>query len=322
MRTRPKLAATLLISLTWPAVASAAGMEQFGNAPLPASNFNEWPGVMLLVNDPSRVYQVWVNGDDRCYYRGDTAALNAALEHFARVGTALNVAVEDFARFGTAFDVALEDFARAGTKVREVVIRPGPGRTTSFHGKPVEFGWMLELVGGLARHQTTLDRGALVWSRHPRLEVYVGDDIRLDELRVPEGVKLLGLGELKRRNVEALGSTDPTVRGWGAGHLAHLDRYDERSASAIAKLLDDPDDWVRANAVSALAYLGARAKSALPALEGAREFSNGAYKKQYVERTAKAVEEIRGAKTDAVAERSHREVLRRIEEFLAARPGQ
>lgn len=294
MRTLPKLAATLLIPLMWPAVVSAAGMEQFGNAPLPASNFNQWPGVMLLVNDPSRVYQVWVNGDDRCYYRGDTAALNAALEHFAKVGTA----------------------------VREVVIRPGPGRTESFHGKPVEFGWMLELVGGLARHQTTLDRGGLVWSRHPRLEVYVGDDIRLDQLRVPDGAKLLGLGELKRRNVEALGSTDPTVRGWGAGHLAHLDRYDEQSALAIAKLLDDPDDWVRANAVSALTYLGARAKSALPALEGAREFSDGAYKKQYVERTAKAVEEIRGAKTDAVAERSQREVLRRIEEFLAARPGE
>jgi hypothetical protein len=294
IRTVHKCVAALLLPLAWPAVAWAAGQEQFGSAPLLAANYPEWPRVVALVNDPARVYHWWVNGNEQCYYRGDTAALNAALANFARVGA----------------------------EVHEVVIRPGPGRTRSFHGKPVEFGWMLHLVGGISRHQTTLDRGPLVWSRHPMLHVFVVDDIRLDQLQVPEGVRLIGLGELKRRNVEALGSSDQTVRGWGAGHLAELDPYDERSASAIAKLLDDPDDWVRASAVSALASLGATAKSSLPALEGARAFRSGPYKEQYEKRTTKAVEEIRGAKADSAGEKSHREALRRIEEFLAARRGE
>ena len=134
MRTVHKLVAALLLPLVWPAVAWALGEEHIGNAPLPAANYTEWPRVMALVNDPARVYQCWVNGNEHCYYHGDTAALNAALANFARVGA----------------------------EVREVVIRPGPGRRRSFHGEPVEFGWMLHLVGGDIRHETTLDRGSLV----------------------------------------------------------------------------------------------------------------------------------------------------------------
>jgi len=285
-----KSAAVLIVSLAWTAEAWARGEEHFGNAPLPAGNYNDWPRVVELVNDQSRVYHSWVNGNEHCYYQGGIAALNAALENFAKVGT----------------------------EVREVVVRPGPGRTKSFQGKPVEFGWMLHLVGGIARHQTKLDRGTLVWSKYPMLHVFVGDDMRLDQLKVPDGVKLIGLGELKRRNVEALGSRDLTVRGWGTGNLADLDRSDEQSASAIAKLLDDPDDWVRLNAAGALADFGSQAKAVLPALERTGEPRDGRLKDQLKKRVAKTVEEIRNAKADVAAERAHREALRRVEEFLTA----
>jgi hypothetical protein len=289
MRMISQIAAVLIVSLLWTAQAWALGEEHFGNAPLPSRNYQDWPRVAELVNDPSRVYHSWVNGNEHCYYQGGIAALNAALENFAKVGTEL----------------------------REVVVRPGPGQTKSFHGKPVEFGWMLHLVGGIARHQTKLDRGYLVWSKYPMLHIFVGDDMQLDQLKVPDGVKLIGLRELKRRNVEALGSSNPTVRGWGSGNLADLDRYDEQSATAIAKLLDDLDDWVRLNAAGALADFGSQAKAMLPALERAQP-RDGPLKDQLKERVTKAIEEIRSAKADVAAERAHREALRRLEEFLAA----
>jgi len=52
------------------------GEEHFGNAALNEANFQDWPGIMPLVNHPSRVYHSWVNGNEHFYYRGDTPALN------------------------------------------------------------------------------------------------------------------------------------------------------------------------------------------------------------------------------------------------------
>ena len=50
------------------------GEEHFGNRTLNELNYNKWPGIVLLVNDPSRVYHVWVNGNEKFFYRGDLAA--------------------------------------------------------------------------------------------------------------------------------------------------------------------------------------------------------------------------------------------------------
>src|SRR5436309_2184984 len=61
----------------------ALGEEDFGNAALNEANFQDWPGIMPLVNHPSRVYHTWVNGNEHFYYRGDIAALNDALRKFA-----------------------------------------------------------------------------------------------------------------------------------------------------------------------------------------------------------------------------------------------
>lgn len=61
----------------------AMGQEDFGNAALNEANFRDWPGIMPLVNHPSRVYHSWVNGNERFYYRGDAVALNDALRKFA-----------------------------------------------------------------------------------------------------------------------------------------------------------------------------------------------------------------------------------------------
>lgn len=113
---------------------------------------------------------------------------------------------------------------------------------------------------------TTLDQGSKVWSKSPTMTVCVGGGINLEKIEVSKGFSIVDLADLSRRYREALASKDKTVRGWGAGQLAHLDPYDAENLTAVARLLKDDDDWVRLNAVGALALFGKKAGPVLPTL--------------------------------------------------------
>ena len=278
--------ATLSVSIA--AELRAAGQETYGNETLSTANYTDWPGIEPVINDEHRTYHTWVNGNEHFYYRGDTAALNDFLKRFATAGT-----------------------------TREVVLRPAPAATKTFKGDPVEFDWMLHLVGGIAKHMTTLDKGDKVWPKHPVMHVYVGETIKLDELVIPKGVPAIGLAELKARHRDALDSTDKSVRGWSNGNLARLDRYDEQSAAAIAKNLAAEDGWVRTNAVLALAHFGAHAKATLPALRKARDDA-GETLQQQIDDTIATIEQ---AETDEAAAEKHAKSLRAIEDWLAQQAG-
>jgi len=266
----------------------ALGEETFGNAPLTDANYKDWPGIMPVVNHPSRVYHVWVNGNEHFYYRGDTAALNDTLRKFAE----------------------------ARSEVREVVLRPGPGEARSFdQTQKIPFGWKLHLIGGIARHVTTLEGGTKVWSPHPRLAVYVGGEVDLEKIEIPKGLTVAPLSQLKQSNRESLKSGDKTVRGWGAGELVALDPYDAESREAVMALLKDPDNWVRLNAVGVLPRFGKAAQPALPTL---REFLQGE-DAPLKAAAQKSIQEIEGAEDRAAAAREHQAMLQRIERFLARR---
>jgi hypothetical protein len=240
---------------------------------------------MPTVNHTSRVYHVWVNGNEQFYYRGNTAALNDALAKFAE----------------------------SKSEVREVVLRPGPGTTTSFDRKQqISFDWNLHLVGGIARHLTTLEQGSKVWSTHPVLTIYVSKAIDLAKVEIPEGLTVTSLNEVKKRTREGLTSKDKTVRGWSCGVLAALDAYDSESLKTISEMLNDEDDWVRLNAVTSLTVFGKKAQSALPRLRVLTETEN-AQQKEEVQKTIRTIEQ---AKESSAAEREHRQGLNQIERFL------
>src|SRR6185295_4946736 len=114
----------------------------------------------------------------------------------------------------------------------------------------------LQLIGGIARHLTTRDKGDRVWSPNPVLTVYISDPLLLNKLAIPKGVTVTSLADVKKRTREGLTSKDQTVRGWGCGVLAELDPYDTESRDAIAGLLADADNWVRLNAVMSLVPFG------------------------------------------------------------------
>lgn len=269
----------------------ALGEEDFGNEPLNAVNFNEWPGVMPVVNHPSRVYHQWVNGNEQCYYQGDVAALNDTLRKFAEVKT----------------------------ETRDVVLRPGPGQASSFDGsRKLPFSWHLQLYGGISKYVLGLPEGKKVWSDHPVLTVYTGGVIDLSKVEIPQGVTLLSVTEVKKRTREGLKSKDKTVRGWGAGVLASLDAYDPESREAVTVLLSDPDNWVRLNAAHSLPTFGKAAQPALPLLRKALETDD----KDLKDAAQGSIQQIEQAHSAPDAERQHQAQLALIDRFVARRKGQ
>lgn len=266
----------------------ALGEENFGNTAFNEANFQDWPGIMPLVNHPSRGYHRWVNGNEHFFYQGDTAALNDALRKFAA----------------------------SKVEVHEVLLRPAPAVVKSFdEAKTIAFNWNLHIIGGIARHLTTLDQGSKVWSITPTMTVCVGEGIDLEKIEIPQGVSIVDLTDLSRRYRGSLASSDKTVRGWGAGELAYLDPYDAENMTAIAKLLKDEDEWVRLNAAGVLAVFGKKAESVLPTLHEMLSTED----KQLKASIEKTIEAIRKAKDTAATEQEHDTIMKRIREFCDSR---
>lgn len=143
--------------------AFALATDEIGNAPLNELNYTEWKGIMPLVNDKARVYQVWVNGNEYFYFKGNTKTLNAALATFAKVEVKNHV----------------------------VVLRPGPIERRAIRDKSlIQFNWELHVIGGIARERATDDIEDLEWQKDPVLTIYIGGGIDLDKLEIPEDVTL------------------------------------------------------------------------------------------------------------------------------------
>jgi len=260
------------------------GIESFGNEPLFAANYRDWPGIMPLLEQPDRVYSTWVNGNENFYYSGSIDEFN---------------------------DV-MRKFAGADLKVHEVVLRPGPGIVNSWgNERRMEFSWHVNVRGGLSRHMTEEDKGDLVWSPHPTVSFYVTAETQLEELDIPEEITLLDLADVSKRVRLGLSSTDQTVRGWGAGVLARLDPYNETNLKAIVQLLDDDVDWVRLNAVSAIKVFGPKARVGVEALRRCLESDNARLR----ERAQQTLDEIDVADDTSDDEKRHQNLLKKITKF-------
>ena len=143
--------------------AFALATDEIGNKPLSELNYTEWKGIVPIVNDKARVYQVWVNGNESFYYKGTTKPLNAALATFAKVEVKNHV----------------------------VVLRPGPVERRAIRDKTlIHFNWELHVIGGIAVERATDDIEDLEWQKDPVLTIYIGGDIDLDKLEIPKGVTL------------------------------------------------------------------------------------------------------------------------------------
>ena len=100
---------------------SALRTSTYGNKELSAGNYTDWPGLVETINDKSRVFQVWVNGNESFSFSGDTDSINRLLQNFAK------------------------------TKVPQlnVILKPGPGPKLEHEGKNHNVDVELQVVGGI-----------------------------------------------------------------------------------------------------------------------------------------------------------------------------
>jgi len=152
----------LLMLLFVPSLCYALGTEEKGNRPLSELNYSDWKGIMPIVNAKSRVYQVWINGNEYLCYKGKTKELNEALATFAKVEVENHV----------------------------VVLRPGAADRRAFDKTLVSLNWEIHLLGGLAKSKATDDIENLDWQRDPVLTIYVTDEIDLEAIEIPKVVTL------------------------------------------------------------------------------------------------------------------------------------
>lgn len=269
----------------------AMGEETIGNKPLNDANYKNWPNLMPVINNQSRVYHTWVNGDEQFYFRGSTEQLNQLLA----------------------------DFSKLKSKKKEVLILPQREQVRSFDGKQsFEFNVSMHLVGGIAKHMAGRPKGNLYWPLEPQLTIYVTPETDLSELQIPGECQLVSLAEITKRYREGLSSGDRTVRGWGIGFLARVDPYNAQSLNTIAQLSQDVDSWVALNALGQIARFGPLAKDHLSMLRqigNNRVIANAERANQAVAEIDAACEPTALAKFNEL-ETTFREQTRLAQEFI------
>ena len=154
----------------------ALATEKFGNEPLSELNYPEWKGIMPIVNDKARVYNVWVNGNEHMFYKGTAKELNTALANFAKIEM----------------------------KEHLIVLRPGPGLRRSLDKKEIPYNWELHVIGGIAKSRATREKRDLYWFEDPVLTVHIDGDIDLEKLEIPKSVTVLDAPSDKDKEHEAI----------------------------------------------------------------------------------------------------------------------
>src|SRR5262245_47691959 len=152
-----KMTLALALCTALPTLALALATESFGNAPVVRQP--DWAdGVLEVVNLKSRVYSVWVNGNESFYYHGNADAINDALQKYAAIAGGAH----------------------------EVILLPGAGQGRSFNGKQIDFDWQLHVPSGIYK--------AVFKKTDPVLTIYirgVGSDREIDLKQVDQWIEAL-----------------------------------------------------------------------------------------------------------------------------------
>ncbi|MBT5017677.1 hypothetical protein OAF98_04680 [Planctomicrobium sp.] len=198
----------LVCLLLVPTICFAAATSEEGNKPLSAANYTDWPNLVDAINDESRVFQFWVNGNESFHYQGDTATANRVLR----------------------------EFAETNYPGLQVVLLPGPATTMDVLGKKVTTDYRINIMGGIAR--AAIGRGNLkrVYFLQPTMTIYLTDNIELSSLKIPQNVELLQLHDLETRFQKGLEDDDQEVQKTAQRLLDQLNKEFQRQGNDYKKL--------------------------------------------------------------------------------------
>ena len=277
-----------MISLT---AATARGEGSEGFADQPVARFGEAGRETIVMSErKDRLYWREVNGDLVIAYSGGVAAANAALK----------------------------DFADAKGKGRDVILRPGPGRMTTFEGGIIKCDFSFHAPGKLGLVMLGAAKtksGEPIFEAEPTMTIYIGEAVPLGKLNIPAGLRVLDLGDLRDHFVAGLseGMPEPeteaidkqtpegrmrktkatTVRAQSAYQLGSLGPIAAEVVVPLRSALKDPESYVRLCAISALGQLGTEAAKAVPDLEALSKVTKEDQEKTSI---TKAVDDIKNAR--------------------------
>jgi hypothetical protein len=345
-------AALVTLLLLLPERVFALATEIFGNSPVVKQP--EWAeGILDVVNLESRVYSVWINGNEKFFYSGNRQALNQALRRFA--------SVKD--------------------DVCQLILLPGPGTTQSLHGKKIDFDWQLHVPSGIykavakkshavmtvfinaAKPRGQLDQKRVEkWLGELDSDVFqtretarkelqkLGKDAKpflrealktrpspeaerrieslLEELRVidvsdldiPRGITVLSVDDLLALNLKGLKDPDRTVCGTAIQELSVLAPYSDKVVPAIAQMLKKGhDQYVRLVAAACLAQVGAKAKPTTSVLKEGIEDPDATIRNAF-QSALDRIEKSTVAPGDDDEVKRRLSILKELNERAAAKP--
>ncbi len=160
--------AVIVVSVVWcsPALPWAVGHM----SGVPVAQQPGWPaGLAELLNGEGRVYGYWLNGSDFFYYQGDTEAFNAFVAKYARL---------------------------KGSPLK-LVLHGGRGKADRLGaGGTIPYDWEVKVLWRRPQPSAPREANREKSGYDVLVELWLGGEIKLNELDIPSEVKVESGGEI------------------------------------------------------------------------------------------------------------------------------
>src|SRR5262245_33993156 len=352
--TRLSLIAGLLLSLAIPSAAHALATEQLGNKPIMGFNFDA--KLLAIVNVQARVYFFEVNGNPFFFFKGGPKEMNEALQAFAALpGDKKEIILmagpggtKTFDGKPVAFDWSVHvpmglsfggESEVADTRSTFTIHIPNvlpPALTDADKVKK----WIADLnsddfkvrdkasaeLETLGSSVAATLRDALKVAPTPeareRLERAcepASSAIRIDVLKIPDGIPVIGVEKQLERARKELSNKEAYVRGHAASSLVRGGVGADEILPDLQKVLkEEKDEYPLRCAAGIASALGTQGKPLLPALKELLKSTD----KNVVNASHYAIDAIEKAKEVAVDEaevEKKAQIRKEIREFVAER---
>ena len=351
---RRSLFAGVVLAICLPSAAHALATEQLGNKPITGWGFEG--SLLKIVNVHARVYWFEVNGNPFFFFKGGPKELNEGLQAFADLKADKKEIILMAGLGGTktfdgkpvAFDWSVHvpmglrldgDSEVADTRATFTIYIPNPLPAGKVDADKVR-QWIADLnsddfkvrdkasaelealgspVAAGLREALKTAPAAEARERLERVLDRVSGAIRLDVLKIPEGIPVIGVESLLERARKELSNKDSYVRGRAATSLRPRGVGAAEIVPDLEKVLkEEKHEYPLRCAMSIACHVGTAGKPLLPALRDLLKSDD----KNVVNFAQYAIDAIEKAKDEPVdeAETKKRATIRtEIQEFVKGR---